>query len=526
MPRFLLIGLDGAEPALLGPWMDEGRLPNLAKLRDAGCFRPLASTRPPVTFPAWTTCVTGVQPGRHGIFDFTETVAGEQRIRFVNSTYRRAPAIWNVLTEVGKRSCVLGVPGTYPPEPINGVMVSGFDSPVATAVDASFVHPRERYADVKDWRFADVQESHIGPGWHEQALAALLRKLDDKERIACNLLGEEAWDFFMVVFGESDTIAHHFWLFHDPDSPRHRPGPQDAIRQIYERLDRSVGELVATAGDDVVVGIVSDHGFGGAGTGVVHLNNWLAAQGYLRYSGAGGDSLLKRLALRVVPTAIRGALFRKLQGLASAAESKSRFSGIDWAHTTAWSEELNYFPSIRVNLRGRDPQGQVDPEDYDAFVRDLCDALESWEVVAKAWPRAELYDGPEIARAPDIIVELALEDGYSHSCLRSRGGPAFRRIREDEYLGGKERGMTGNHRDPGVLMLSERTNVMNPTLADIAPTVLAALGVPAPPMDGVPLLGAGPLAETAAVMAGGTAHYSAEQEAMIEARLRDLGYFE
>lgn len=524
MPRVLLIGLDGAEPSLLERWLAEGALPALAGLRARGAFLPLASTKPPVTFPAWTTCVTGVNPGRHGIFDFTEMTPGEYRLRFVNGSMRAAPALWNILSAAGKRVCVLGVPGTYPPEPVNGIFVSGFDSPVSTGVDASFVYPPEAYDRVRDWRFADFQEGDIGPGWHAHAHAALLRGIDTKERIARDLLASEPWDFFMVVFGESDTVSHHFWLFHDPGSPRYQPGWEDAIKTIYARLDAAVARLVAQVDDDTTVLVVSDHGFGGAGTGVVHLNNWLAEEGYLRFASR-RESLLKRVALRIVPVAWRGTLFRRLRGLAEKAEGASRFGGIDWQKTTAWSEELNYFPTIRVNLRGRDPEGQVAREDYDAFVADLCARLEAWDAVAHAWRRDALYAGPCMERAPDIVLELAQEDGYLHSCLRARGGPAFRRIRPDEVLGGKERGMTGTHRDPGILLASHAVNHPAPALQDIAPTVLSVLGVAGPPMEGRPLWGAAP--EVAAYAhAPAETPYSAEDERLIEERLRALGYLE
>lgn len=526
MGRFLLIGLDGAEPSLLGPWMDRGYLPNLAALRDRGAFMPLASTRPPVTFPAWTTCVTGVNPGRHGVFDFTEMAEGAYGLRFVNSGRRRAPALWNVLDEAGLRSCVLGVPGTYPPEPINGIMVSGFDSPVTTGVDRSFVHPAERYEAVQAWRFADFQEHDIGPGWHARALEKLLAGVERKAAIADRLLREEAWDFFMVVFGESDTVSHHFWLFHDPESPRHRAGFEDAILQVYQRLDRAVGRLVASAGADSVVGIVSDHGFGGAGTGVVHLNNWLAEQGYLRWNPSGRESFLKQVALTLTPERWRGALFRRFRGLAARAEAHSRFGRIDWGRTRAWSEELNYFPTIRLNLDGREPSGQVAAEDYDAVVDGLCAALEGWGPVARAWPRRAVYTGPEVSSAPDIILELALEDGYSHSCLRSTpGGPAFRRIREDEALGGKERGMNGTHRDPGVLILSAPVAAPTASLADIAPTVYSVLGVAGPAMDGHPLLGTMAQSDSKGRPAW-AAPYTKEEEAIVAERMRALGYFE
>ncbi|MEX2016546.1 MAG: alkaline phosphatase family protein, partial [Candidatus Hydrogenedentales bacterium] len=356
MPRVLVIGLDGAEPTLLGPWMEAGRLPNLAALRDRGAFLPCASTTPPATFPAWTTCVTGVNPGRHGIVDFTELDHAARTLRFMNATRREAPAIWTVLSAAGKRVCVLGVPATYPPEPVNGVLVAGFDSPVAQGVDRSFVYPPERYRQVRDWKFADFQEGAIGPGWHERALERLLQGVATKERIAAELLAEEPWDFFMLVFGESDTVSHHFWSFHDPRSPRYRPGLNDAIQRVYERLDQAVGSLIKAAGDHVLVLVVSDHGFGGAGTGVVHLNNWLAEQGDLAFAPS-RNSLLKTAALRFTPERWRGALFRRFQPLAARAEGQSRFAGINWEATRAWSEELNYLPSIRVNLKGRDPDG-------------------------------------------------------------------------------------------------------------------------------------------------------------------------
>ncbi len=504
--------------------MDEGRLPHLAALRETGAYMRCASVDPPVTYPAWTTCVTGVNPGRHGIFDFTEMTRGAYGLRFVNSSHRRAPALWNILSEAGKHVGVLGVPGTYPPEEVTGFMVSGFDSPVATAVDRSFVYPPELYESVREWRFADFQEHDIGERWHDTALQRLLDKVAVKESIAIELLQREAWDFFMVVFGESDTVSHHFWMFHDPNSPRHRTGHETAIREVYERLDAAVGRLVDAAGDNVTIGICSDHGFGGAGTGVVHLNNWLAENGYLRFIPA-RESLLKSLALRYTPQRLRGTLFRSLRGLATKAESHSRFAGIDWDRTTAFSEELNYFPSIRINLRGRETKGHVAPEDYDAFCRGLCAKLEAWEPIRKAWRREELYDGPYVDRAPDIIVELALENGYSHSCLRSRGGPSFRRIGPDEYLGGKERGMNGNHRPTGVLFLSKPTVSGAARLEDVAPTVLAEIGVPSPPMDGTSLLDA-PLESDAWDVPCDSRVYTPAETEVVERRLRDLGYFE
>lgn len=529
MMRFLLVGLDGAEPSLVEGWMDEGRLPNLDRLRRNGCYLPLASTMPPASFPAWTTCVTGVNPGRHGIFDFTEISPEPARaVRFVNSTFRKSPALWNVLSNAGKRVCVLGVPATYPPEPVNGCMVSGFDSPVCSRVDRSFVYPADLYGEVRDWRYSDFDETRIGPGWHDEALPRILQKIEEKQRIALRMLGREDWDFFMAVFGESDAVAHHFWLFHDPQSPRHMPSAlSGAIRKVYERLDTAVGALINAAGPGAIVAVVSDHGSGGAGTGVIHLNNWLAEHGYLRFSPAhvrvraDSGGWTKRAAMGLVPHRMRGPLFRRFSGMAAAAESGARFAGIDWAHTRAWSEELNYFPSIRI--RGLAGRG------YDLFCNDLCSELEAWEPVKKAWRRDQLYQGPYVERAPDIVLELNLENGYSYSCLRCararRGGPAFRRLDPAGYYGGKGQALAGNHRPTGVCFLSQPVTAGAAGIQDIAPTVLAALEVPAPPMDGTSLLGPVRLSGVAEQVVPETP-YTSDQQFAVEQRLRALGYFE
>lgn len=526
MNRVLLIGLDGADPALAARWMAEGRLPRLAALARRGHCGPLRSTMPPATFPAWTTCVTGVNPGRHGIFDFTEPVPGRRALRFVNSTFRRAPALWNILSDAGRRVGVLGVPGTHPPEAVNGFMVAGFDSPVAAGIDAGFVHPRELYPEAAGWRFADFQEGRTGPGWHDRAHRRLLENIADKEAVALRLLRREPWDFFMAVFGETDTVSHHFWMFHDPASPRHRAHPEHAraIRNVYERLDETVGRLADAAGPDTRVLVVSDHGFTGAGDGVAHVNNFLAEAGWLAFSGGGSTSLLKRAGLGLVPERWRGALFRRLRGLAAGAEGRSRFGGIDWSRTRAWSEELSYFPSVRLN-----PAADVtSPAERAAVVRELCALLESWGPVARALPRETVYAGPHTEAAPDILLVMAEEAGYPHTCLRARGGPSFRRMAPAEHGGGKERGMNGVHRDPGLLVCDGPVALSAPGLEDIAPTVLSLLGVAGPPMDGHDLFGGGGAAAdgNAGVDSNAARAYTPGEERELERRLRDLGYLE
>ncbi len=531
MKRVLLIGLDGFSPDLVETWAGEGRLPSLAKLKRQGALLPMRGVMPPVTYPAWTTCVTGVNPGRHGIVDFTEVIPGRYALRFLNSTDRKVPALWNILSEADRRVCVLGVPGAYPPEPVNGILMAGFDSPVADSIDRSFVYPASAYPKVRGWGFAEFQEHRITPQWYGNALHSLERKIAVKEAVALELLSEEPWDFFMVVFGEADTVSHHFWPMEDPSSPRHDATmkyPAHPIRRIYERLDVAVGNLLEHVDENTLVIVVSDHGFGGSHIKAIHLNNFLAEQGWLHYTGS-PKNLLKKAALRFLPVRGRGRLFRRFKRQAERAESRARFGGIQWGFTRAWSEELDYFPSVRLNLAGREPEGTIDPNRYDETVEALCRVLETHPGVARAYSRTQVYHGPYCDKASDILLDLAWVEGYRYSCIRARGGPSEQTLPDRYRAGGKEAGCSGVHKNPALLSISRPIIVEEPSLLDIAPTVLDYLDIAAPEMEGVSLLtgnrrnsSAYPIDWT---FPSGKA-YTKEEEQLLEERMRLLGYFE
>lgn len=546
----LILGLDGATLDLVEPWAAEGALPTLARLLRDGAWGRLASTVPPATFPSWTSFMTGVNPGRHGVFDFTRRERGAYAVRFVNATYRKAPTIWRLLSDAGRRVSVLGLPGTYPPEPINGYMVSGFDTPVTTRADASFVHPptfADEVAAAGGFPFADFQEFSIGPGWHAEACRRLCDGIARKVALARRLLARERWDCLMLLFGESDTAAHHFWALHDPASPRHDPAQAAALgnplRTVYAALDAALGELIAAAPEASVL-VVSDHGFGGAGTTGLRLNRWLAQQGLLRFAPGAGTARwagrLRAAAVRAIPEGWQARCFRLAGGaLANRLESGVRFGGIDWAGTRAFSEELNYFPSVWLNVQGRERRGTVALRDYDAQCAALRAALLDWRdplsgapVVARVWHRDELYHGDCVAMAPDLVLELATPGGYSYVGVPSQGadGPAIEPL-DPASLGGKLAGMSGSHRPDGLFALCGAAVrpglVEGAQIADLAPTILALCGVPAPhDWDGRPLaaLRGAPPRRAAAAWTQAEEDYGPAEAADLQRRLEQLGY--
>lgn len=558
VPPLLIIGLDGATLDLVQPWAASGRLPNLAALMKQGAWGPLRSTLPAATFPAWTSFMTGTNPGRHGIFDFTARVPGSYRVRFVNATFRRVPTLWRILSDASRQVASIGMPGTYPPEAVNGVMVSGFDAPVARTIDGSFVWPPEAYRDVRAIAgrlpFADVQEVSIGPDWPAEALPRLLDGIARKTALARTWLRRQPWDCLSVVYGESDTIAHHCWRFHDPASPRYAPSPHaGAISAIYARLDQAVGELIAAAPTAPMVLIVSDHGSGGAGDTAIHLNARLQEAGLLTFESGGAAGAIagmaKQTALRWCPARVQEWIFRRAGWAASRIESAARFAGLAWSRTVAFSEELDYAPSVWIHVRGRDPFGTVAAADYERVRQEVCEVLQEWHdpwthapVVRRVYRREEIYDGPAVAQAPDLVLDLALPGGYSYACLSSAAGqrPPMRKLAPEEFAGGRGRGMNGTHRRDGLFVLSGANipavgRLAGVEIADLAPTLLALQGVDVPAsMDGrmvAALLPEGThirrrAAESTAADPGIELPYDPEEERQVAERLAALGYLD
>jgi predicted AlkP superfamily phosphohydrolase/phosphomutase len=561
--QHLLIGLDGASLELVQRF-GASALPHLHAAMARGAYAPLRSVLPPATLPNWTTLLTGYNPGRHGVFDFT-TRSG-YRVQFSAGSVRATPTWVAQLDRLGQRCACLFFPGTFPPERLqHGSYVSGWDAPVAFEADASFVWPRALHREIVarfgPERFDDIDQFDAeAPGWHAQLSAALCKRIERRVELARWLLGRQRFDLFAIYFGESDTAAHHLWSLHDPASPR-RPRQvskqeQAGLLRVYQALDTAVGALVAAAGGDAVeVTIVSDHGSGGASDKVLYLNLALEAAGLLRLRKRSAAHWALRsakdLALTRLPPRMRERLFRGFGAfLPGLVESRARFSAIDMAQTRVFSDELNYFPALHYNLRGREPRGTVAAADVPALRAQLEAALYALRdpysgapVVSRVYAREELFHGPCLARAPDLLLELALTDGYSYNLMPSTAAPAgsgpFRRLSEREFLGRKGRSLPGSHRDRGLFLACgpgvRAVGEIDAAIADVSATLLSRMSVSLSlDLDGRVLEEILHAADrSAAVHAQGSPLPAAASSAptrsataRVEERLRRLGYIE
>src|SRR5215475_14990270 len=296
-PKVVIIGLDAATWTLIRPWMAEGGMPNLAKLMKEGVSGPLQSILPPITPPAWTSFMTGKNPGKHGVFHFIETAPESYAMNYANGGSRRSPTVWKILNAAGFSVGTMNIPFTYPPEALDGFQISGLDTPSATS---QFVYPASLKRELvnhlgkisHDLRFlGNMSTDHR----RAQVLAEMERIDQQWAAVALYLLERHPQDVMMFVFMSIDTVQHYFWQYMDRNhfihDPKLAPKFGDAVRKVYERLDAATGEIIERLSDETGVFVVSDHGGGPVVERTIYLNRYLAQLGLLHYRKKATSSL-------------------------------------------------------------------------------------------------------------------------------------------------------------------------------------------------------------------------------------------
>jgi predicted AlkP superfamily phosphohydrolase/phosphomutase len=343
--RIAVIGLDCADPRLVFErWPDS--LPNLRRLMDAGTWGPLRSVDPPITVPAWSCMTSGRDPGELGIYGFRNRADHSyDALKVADSRAVQVDRVWDHLGRAGKHVVVVGVPQTSPPVSVNGELVSCFLTR-DTRTDP-YTHPPELRAEVESLVGAySVDVRNFRSDDRDRILAEIYAMTAQRFAVCGHLLDTRPWDFFMLVEIGLDRMHHAFWRFFDEAHPRYEPGHRygDVIRSYYAYLDEEIGELLERFDDDDTVMVVSDHGARPM-EGAICVNEWLVQEGYL---------VLEEPVTG--PTAFRDA-------------------GVDWSRTQAWGEG-GYYCRLCLNVRGREPQGVIDPDDYDLLRDELAERLE------------------------------------------------------------------------------------------------------------------------------------------------------
>jgi predicted AlkP superfamily phosphohydrolase/phosphomutase len=499
--RVLIVGLDGATLKLVEPWVELGYLPVLANLMRKGSYAPLRSVYPVLSSAAWSSFMTGLNPAKHGIYDFVIRDPESYELRPVSRLRMKGRSLWRMLSDHGLRTIVYNVPMTYPPESVNGYMVTGLGTPDYQ----DFTYPPEFGHKLRDMGYRiNRREFYHGPGTEQAFLDDTYDISDRLTDSALHLMQEEEWDLFMLVYRDTDEVAHSLWAHMDETHPRHDPALKErygsALLECYQRLDRALGQLLEVAGPNCTVLIVSDHGTGPLYKDVL-LNEWLHQQGFLTPASeasskyrrslshlgltrANVSRLLRKNGLGRVEHWIKALLGNRIAMLPR--DSWGDFAdAIDWSHTKAYS--YGYYGQIYLNVEGREPQGTLSPGDaFERVRQQIIEALHAWRdpadgqpVVTAVYTPEQIFTGPFISSAPDLTVimrDLAYVTRHGHEFSKGKGG-----VFTDPLIH-----ESGSHRLDGILIASGNGFAQHQqleqaaSLMDITPTVLHLFGLPIP----------------------------------------------
>ena len=429
-----VIGLDGVGLPLVQDLIARGILPTLGKLAAAGTLAPMRSSIPTISSVSWTNFTTGRNPGKHGIYGFTDVKPGTTSMFFPNFGNVRTPTLWDELGRAGKRALVLNIPGTYPARELAGVLISGFVAVnIERAVWPASLLPRlkaDGYRIDVDYLNADQKPDAF--------FADLDATLEARRRTYLGLLRDEPWDLFIGVITECDRLHHYFWSqYADPASPHH-----GRFLDFYRRLDDVLAALIDALPRGTPLFVIADHGHT-----LIHRefypNAWLRQQGLLRFTA------------------------EKPKGLADL-DPTSKVFVLDPGR-------------IYVHRKGRFPLGTVEAAEADdllgriregllALVDDSPGAPAGGRPIPRIFARDELYRGPCVEAAPDLVLHF--NDGYDPKGAMGR----------TEVFG--RSALTGMHTYADSLFLASAPGVPTDDLdiVDLAPTLLRMLGV-TPPAD-------------------------------------------
>jgi predicted AlkP superfamily phosphohydrolase/phosphomutase len=344
--KLVVIGLDCVTPQLLyGEWLDD--MPNIRRLVTEGYSGNMISTIPPITVPAWMAMMTSQDPGMLGCYGFRNRKTHDYEDLYITSSkYIHAKTVWNYLSRNRLRSLILGVPLTYPPKPLNGILVSSFLTP---GKDVTYTHPADYHTtldraadgdyiiDVKDFRTSEK----------DRLLEQIYIMTERRFKAFRHMLETEDWDFAMMVEMGPDRIHHAFWRYGDRDHRLFVPGNQyeNTIHDYYVCMDEEIGKTLDALPSDTSVIVVSDHGAKGMHGGIC-VNEWLIQQGLLSVKDYPGE-----------PTRLKPDM-------------------IDWPNTKVWGEG-GYYARVFLNVEGREPNGTIPAAEYETFRQTIKEKIEA-----------------------------------------------------------------------------------------------------------------------------------------------------
>jgi predicted AlkP superfamily phosphohydrolase/phosphomutase len=431
--RVFVLSIDGVPHSFLSRQMERGQFPNLKALAGESALVRMRSVYPTISSVAWSSYMTGKNPAKHGIFGFVDRTPGSYDVFIPTSLNMTSRTLWEILSEHGKKVVVMNVPVTYPPRPVNGVLVSGF---LATDLKKA-TYPSHVAAELEQLGYRIDADAALARQSLDDFLKDLHVTLEARVRAMNHFLSNRPWDYFHVHIMGTDRINHFLWRHMESGDPKYGP----LFLRYYDRIDELLGKLLERLPPEVTFILMSDHGFCSI-KGEVNLSRYLVNRGLLKFRNDAPK-------------------------------------GIGDIHPEA--EAYTLIPGrIYVNLKGREPDGGVKPDRYEAVRDEIATALADFrlpgtgeKVIAQVFRREQIYRGEQLSAAADLFA--IPHDGFD---LKAD-------VRKDTLV--ERSPLVGMHTyDDATLLIRGKKSIREGVeIVDLFPTICEHLDIPIPPdIDG------------------------------------------
>ncbi|WP_017715767.1 alkaline phosphatase family protein [Kamptonema formosum] len=497
----VILGFDVGDLDSIQRWAKEGYLPTIASIMERGCWGQTGGPELVCSHSLWASMFSGISRNEHGYYYFRQLKPGTYDLQPVSEPHAKISPFWSCLQGTDKKVAVVDAPNADPISELKGIQIADWAS--LHSPSPASTEPKELLEEVRRVFGPQIVIEgtlNFDAAEDRQIYRLLLERIEKKGALCRHLLSQDRYDVTVIIFCESHIANHQFWRHRPeallPNQTPEAPDLKDAIRDVLAALDREMGQILSQLPSEANVFILSETGMENQYPTTGLIEAFCRQLGYQAAPEPSGKKSLSPMDLvrKVLPEPVRVAISQRLLSR----EKRERLlaeqfrNSTNWQKTKAFSIPSFYPGFVRVNLKGREPQGIVEPgaeylallDQLEADLMQLKDPETGEPVVRRVERICDLFGGDPPAVLPDLFVQWKPATHFMERVIHPK---AELRQQKPEFYRDSDHSHNGFIAAAGP-SIQRRGAIADVSLLDLAPTFLSLMGEPIPDkMTGQPL---------------------------------------